>query len=315
LGNEPLFAGGGNTGGVTLTNSGGAFDTCSFSVNVTAAANGTYLNTITTSYGGAYPLVSNDGNNGSATLTVASSNTPPVANDDAYSVNQDTTLNVTAPGVLANDTDADAGDTLHAVLATAPSHGSLTLNSDGSFAYVPNPGFVCQDSFTYKANDGTADSNAATVSITVNDTQGPAINVSTSKTMLWPPNHDLVDVGLTFSATDNGCTGSPTTSVAVYSTEDDVTRADGDQSPDAKGALLLRAERDARNNGRVYLIRVTSTDASNNTSHKCAAVTVPKSMSAADVTAVSNAASAAVAACTANGMFLVGDGPVIGPKQ
>jgi len=59
---------------------------------------------------------------------------------------------------------------------------------------------------------------------------------------------------------------------------------------------------------------VTSTDASNNTSHKCAAVTVPHSMSAADV-AVNSQAAGAVAACTASGMFVVGDGPVVGPKQ
>ncbi|HEV2722265.1 MAG TPA: Ig-like domain-containing protein, partial [Thermoanaerobaculia bacterium] len=117
LGNQPLNAGGGNTGGITLTNSGGGFDTCSFSVNVTAAAAGAYLNTVTTSYGGAYPLVSNDGNNGSATLNVATANTPPVANADTYSVNQDTTLTVPAPGVLGNDTDSD-GDPLHAVLVT-----------------------------------------------------------------------------------------------------------------------------------------------------------------------------------------------------
>jgi len=408
LGNQPLNAGGGNTGGVTLTNSGGAFDTCRFSVNVTAATFGTYVNTITTSFGGAYPLVSNDGNNGSATLNVAPSNSPPVAaddsavvdegssanvidvlandsdpdgdtltitavtqgahgsvvnngtsvsytpapaffgtdsftytiddgngntatatvhvtvnhvnhpphaNDDSYSVNQNTTLGVAAPGVLANDTDVDAGDTLHAVLVTTTSHGSLTLHADGSFTYIPNAGFACHDSFTYKANDGTSDSNIATVSITVNDTQGPSISVSTTKTMLWPANHDLIDIGLTYSATDNGCTGTATTSVAVFSSEDDVTQADGDQSPDAKGMLLLRAERDARNNGRVYLIRVTSTDASNNTTQKCAAVTVPHSMSAADVAAVNNQAAAAVAACTASGMFVVGDGPVIGPKQ
>ena len=67
--------------------------------------------------------------------------------------------------------------------------------------------------------------------------------------------------------------------------------------------------------GRVYLIRVTSTDASNNTSHKCAAVVVPHSMSAADVSSVNAQAASAVAQCTANGFFVVGDGPVIGPKQ
>jgi VCBS repeat-containing protein len=68
--------------------------------------------------------------------------------------------------VLANDTDAD-GDPLTAVLASGPSHGALQLNADGSFAYTPASGFSGQDSFAYKANDGAADSNIATVTITV----------------------------------------------------------------------------------------------------------------------------------------------------
>ena len=99
-------------------------------------------------------------------------NTAPVANDDAYSTGQDTTLNVAAPGVLANDTDADS-DALSAVLDSEVSHGSLTLNSDGSFDYTPNLGFTGADSFTYHANDGTDDSNVATVSIiTASDLRG-----------------------------------------------------------------------------------------------------------------------------------------------
>src|SRR6185369_5389718 len=45
--------------------------------------------------------------------------------------------------------------------------GSLTLNSDGSFVYTPTAGFFGVDSFTYKFNNGSADSNVATVSIAV----------------------------------------------------------------------------------------------------------------------------------------------------
>lgn len=94
-------------------------------------------------------------------------NKPPVANADTYSTNQDQTLDVTAAsGVLANDTDP-AGNPLTAVKATDPASGTLTLNADGSFTYTPNAGFNGTDSFTYKANNGTTDSSAATVTITV----------------------------------------------------------------------------------------------------------------------------------------------------
>ena len=98
-------------------------------------------------------------------------NDPPVANDDSYSTDEDTTLNVAAPGVLGNDSDPE-GDTLTAIKVTDPSHGSLTLNSDGSFSYTPDADFSGSDSFTYKANDGSLDSNIATVTITVGAING-----------------------------------------------------------------------------------------------------------------------------------------------
>jgi VCBS repeat-containing protein len=103
-------------------------------------------------------------------------NTPPVANDDSYSVAQDGSLAVGAPGVLGNDTDAE-NDPLTATLAGGPSHGALTLNANGSFAYTPNGGYSGDDSFTYRANDGTADSNVATVSITVTVSGGSGITL------------------------------------------------------------------------------------------------------------------------------------------
>ena len=52
-------------------------------------------------------------------------------------------------------------------MITPPADGSLTLNGDGSFTYVPNAGYSGPDSFTYAANDGVVDSAVATVSITV----------------------------------------------------------------------------------------------------------------------------------------------------
>ena len=60
---------------------------------------------------------------------------------------------MSAPGVLANDTDADS-DPLTAIKASDPAHGALTLNSNGSFTYVPTTGYTGPDSFTYRAIDG-----------------------------------------------------------------------------------------------------------------------------------------------------------------
>jgi len=94
-------------------------------------------------------------------------NTPPVAVADAYTAQAGGTLDVpTATGVLANDTDAE-GDSLTAAVVDIPTNGTLTLNADGSFTYVPNAQFTGTDSFTYTANDGTDASNTATVTLQV----------------------------------------------------------------------------------------------------------------------------------------------------
>jgi len=71
-------------------------------------------------------------------------------------------LIVPAPGVLANDTGAE-GNTLTAILVKGAFLATIHLNGNGSFNYTPHTGYVGIDTFTYKPNDGTSDSNFATV--------------------------------------------------------------------------------------------------------------------------------------------------------
>jgi hypothetical protein len=101
-------------------------------------------------------------------VTILAVNDPPVAAPDSYSTNEDTTLNVAAPGVLGNDTDDDGGGALQATLVSGPSHGTLALNGNGSFTYTPAANFHGSDSFTYKASNTTGESIAATASLTIN---------------------------------------------------------------------------------------------------------------------------------------------------
>jgi uncharacterized repeat protein (TIGR01451 family) len=109
------------------------------------------------------------------TIEVLPCSEPPVANNDLYglplgSVN----LNVFASdGVLDNDTDPD-GDPLTAQLVTDVQNGTLVLNSDGGFLYIPNSGFCGSDSFTYQAVDSAGNvSNVATATIDVQCNQAP----------------------------------------------------------------------------------------------------------------------------------------------
>src|SRR5581483_3643538 len=65
---------------------------------------------------------------------------PPTATNDAYSTAIGTALSVTAPGVLANDSDP-YNLPLTAALLAGPAHGTLTLSADGSFTFTPAGGF------------------------------------------------------------------------------------------------------------------------------------------------------------------------------
>ncbi|MBI1375766.1 MAG: tandem-95 repeat protein [Phycisphaera sp.] len=105
-------------------------------------------------------------------------NTAPDTIGDAYEVDEDNTLTVTdALGVLANDSDVDDGQTLTAVLQQDVSHGTLTLNADGSFTYTPDANYHGPDSFIYVANDGTDDSNGAVVTLTIHSVNDPVVAV------------------------------------------------------------------------------------------------------------------------------------------
>ena len=113
-------------------------------------------------------------------IEAGSSNHAPVAANDTYSVESGKTLNVAAPGVLANDGDAD-GDTLTAQLTSGPAHAqSFSLGGNGSVAYSPVAGWTGVDGFTYTASDGTADSNVATVTISVTVPQADTVTISSA---------------------------------------------------------------------------------------------------------------------------------------
>jgi VCBS repeat-containing protein len=116
---------------------------------------------------------------GAATVTITVTNQAPTAIDDAYVGGKNQTLTVPAgSGVLANDSDPDVGHTLTAVLASAPASGTVTLAADGSFTYAPQPSFTGPITFTYRAFDGVALSDPATVTLVISN-QAPVANADT----------------------------------------------------------------------------------------------------------------------------------------
>ena len=118
-------------------------------------------------------------------ISVEAANDAPAPVGDAYSVDEDGVLTVEAiGGVLANDLDVD-GDALNVSLVDEPIHGTVTLAEDGSFEYAPEANFHGEDSFTYVANDDLTQSEAITVTITVeavNDIPSPAADAYAADT-------------------------------------------------------------------------------------------------------------------------------------
>ncbi len=109
-----------------------------------------------------------DGNIATVSILVSNTNDAPIAVADSYSTTEDVVLTVPASGVLGNDTDADSNPLTAVLVGVGTTNGGLVLNADGSFVYTPNTNFNGTDSFTYKANDASADSSVVTVTITVN---------------------------------------------------------------------------------------------------------------------------------------------------
>jgi sugar lactone lactonase YvrE len=109
----------------------------------------------------------------SSVIAVADLNRPPVARDDGFRTRVDVPL---SGDVLPNDDDPD-GDTLTAELVQETSHGSVALLAGGAFTYTPEAGYRGGDAFTYRASDGAARSDPATVSIEVNGAPVPTDDV------------------------------------------------------------------------------------------------------------------------------------------
>lgn len=163
---------------ITLTGSDADGDSLTFTV-VTQPANGALSGTAPTlSYTSNVDFVGNDNftfkvNDGKVdspvvTVTINVTKEPPVdpvnnaptANADTVTTQQGGNIAITLGGA-----DPD-GDTVTFIIVTQPSNGTLT-GSAPNLTYTPNPGFVGTDSFTYKVNDGAADSATVTVSIVV----------------------------------------------------------------------------------------------------------------------------------------------------
>ncbi len=137
--------------------------------------------------------------------------------------------------------------------------------------------------YVLRVIDAFGQSDEDTTSVGVVDTTAPALALSASPSVLWPPNHKLVSVTVTPTVTD-ACDDSPVLRlVSITSNEGDLANGAGHTSPDIQDAqfgtddrqFLLRAERQGGGTGRIYTITYAAEDASGNVTTRQVTVTVP----------------------------------------
>ncbi|WML46818.1 Ig-like domain-containing protein [Neobacillus sp. PS3-34] len=181
--------------------------------------------------------VTGESNTATIAVSIAAINDAPVAAQDQFTTAEDSSLAITGnTGVLNNDTDVE-NDALSAMLVSGTNHGSFVLNSDGSFKYEPDSNFYGDDTFTYKANDGTSDSEPVTVTIhvtPVNDAP-TALDGTLDVTEDTPKNgqlsgNDIDNTELTYHLVNDGSKGNVTinsiTGAFVYTPHSNATGMD-----------------------------------------------------------------------------------------
>lgn len=267
---------------VTSTDSG----VCSAVVNFTATATDTDPVTVscTPPSGTAFPK-------GTTTVQCTATDSVGATDTCSFTVTVNDTENpvITCPAnIIAGNDPGLCSATVNPGTATATDNCAIATivgtRNDGQPLNAPYP--VGTTIITWKATDTSNNMATCPQTIVVNDVEPPVITASVTTSCLWPPNHNLVDVGFNLAVSDN-CTPALAIAVVVKVTSDEKpeidTEGDGNFSPDAvvtgtgvNRLVRLRGERRGGEDGRVYLIRITATDQYNNTSLKVLRVGVPK---------------------------------------
>jgi hypothetical protein len=137
-------------------------------------------------------------------------------------------------------------------------------------------------SYLLEVSDGYNYPVTGTVTVTVQDSSAPTLSPTVDQAILWPPNHEMVEVTVVPNAYDDS--GSLSLDVEVVSNEPETGLSEGDLGPDFSAPVIdadgtvhlqLRAERDGRGNGRIYQIVITASDDSGNVSSTTLEVLCP----------------------------------------
>ena len=197
---------------------------------INISANGGYVFTPLANFNGVVPVINYTVTDGSLsttatlTLTITPVNDDPISVDDSATILEDATLSRTAVnGLLSNDSDIDAGATLTIAGFTypgiagtptigsafaIPAVGSITINANGSYTFVPVANFNgTVPVITYTISDGSGGSATATLTITVTPVNDPPVLTEVSKTGAEDTAVNFVSADFTSNFTDDDGNG------------------------------------------------------------------------------------------------------------
>ena len=210
-----------------------------------------------------------------STVTVVDSTGPQV------SVPPPLVLECNAPGGVPGNDPAVLGWLAQAEAEDVCASADVDDNAPGLFPAGCGSGAETTVDFTGIDTCGNQTLESSTVTVT--DTTAPEVSCSVDLDRIWPPNHKLVDVGLSINVSET-CDAEPTVVVTVHSDEHpaDAPGAGGPtHCPDAvigpDNTVQVRAERSGPSDGRVYTITATATDTCGNQGFCQVQVGVPKS--------------------------------------
>ena len=130
------------------------------------SSNGKYTYTPDHDYNGndSFTVVVGDGQGGTVesvvNITVTAVNDAPIAHDDSATIDEDHSVTI---DVLANDTDIDSSSL--SVTGASASHGSVTINQDGTLTYTPDANYGGSDTIVYTISDGDGGTSSASVTV------------------------------------------------------------------------------------------------------------------------------------------------------
>lgn len=199
------------------------------------------------------------------TASVNFTNVAPVASNQSVSTDEDSTK---AINLSATDVN---GDTLTYTIVSNPSNGVLS-GTYPNVTYTPNANYNGSDSFTFKANDGTSDSNTATVSITVNSINDPpSFDVISNQSV----NEDASSQNVSITNVSPGPSDESTQSVSMSATSSNTSVVPNPTISGSGSTRTLSYTPTANANGTVT-ITVTANDgqSQNNTFSRTFTITV-----------------------------------------